>query len=228
MSTFLVLIGTAVFVIAVVALVRGKLSWARIPSRKVAIAVLVGGFVVMGAGGALAQPPTNAIDATGTPATSSAPTTTAAPTTTTTPATSTTVATTSPTTTTTTAPAPVSVPPVTTASPPPTTRRPHTTTAAAQAPAIPLTCAAAMSNPRPADYQTTDVVVQTGIPGASVTATAHYKTTNTTNTATAGSNGTAVVPFRISRATPGYTVTVDVTVAAPGGSATCDTSFTPV
>jgi hypothetical protein len=84
-----------------------------------------------------------------------------------------------------------------------------------------------MSNPTPADYSTVDVIVRTGVPGAGVTATAHYKTTDTTHSGVAAGDGVADIPFRISRATPGYTVAVDVTVAAGGASRYCSTGFTP-
>jgi hypothetical protein len=84
-----------------------------------------------------------------------------------------------------------------------------------------------MSNPNPAKYSTTDVIVRTGVAGALVTATAHYKTTDTTHTGFAASNGVADIPFRISRATSGYTVAVDVTVSGHGSSRSCSTSFTP-
>lgn len=90
-----------------------------------------------------------------------------------------------------------------------------------------LGCAASVSNSSPPDYSTVDVTVRTGAPGATVTATAHYKSTDTTHTATADGTGTAIIAFHISRATPGYTVTVDVTVTAGGASASCSTSFTP-
>jgi hypothetical protein len=60
-----------------------------------------------------------------------------------------------------------------------------------------------------------------------VTATAHYKTTDTSHSGVAASNGIADLPFRISRATIGYTVPVDVTVTGHGSSRSCSTSFTP-
>jgi len=97
-------------------------------------------------------------------------------------------------------------------SPPPTTGR--------------LACSASISNSRPAQYSTVDVLVTTS-PGATVTATAHYKTTVTTHTATAGSSGRAAIPFRISRATSGFTVIVDIAVSKSGAGASCSTSFTP-
>lgn len=78
----------------------------------------------------------------------------------------------------------------------------------------------------PGRLHTTDVIVHTGVPGAMVTATAHYKTTDTTHSGIAASTGVADTAFRISRATPGYTVTVDVTVTAQGASKSCSTAFT--
>jgi hypothetical protein len=69
--------------------------------------------------------------------------------------------------------------------------------------------------------------VRTGVAGASVTATAHYKTTDTTHTGVAVGDGVADIPFRISRATPGYTVAVDVTATAGGTNRDCSTAFTP-
>jgi hypothetical protein len=97
---------------------------------------------------------------------------------------------------------------------------------ATTAPVSTLTCKASMSDPSPPQYSTTEVIVQTA-DGASVTATAHYKSTNTTNTGTASSNGVASIAFSISRATIGYPVEVDVTVTRNGASRSCSTSFTP-
>ena len=94
-------------------------------------------------------------------------------------------------------------------------------------PASPLTCSASISTANPADYSTIDVIAHTGVSGAAVTATAHYKTTDTTHSSIAAGNGVADVAFEISRATPGYTVTVDVTVTARGASKSCSTAFTP-
>ena len=115
---------------------------------------------------------------------------------------------------------PVSAPSVTAA--PPTS---NAARSVAPPPPAALTCSATMSNPNPAQYSTTDVIVHTAS-GAAVTATAHYKSTDTTHTGTAA-NGVADLPFRISRATIGYSVEVDVTVAAQGSTASCSTSFTP-
>jgi hypothetical protein len=90
-----------------------------------------------------------------------------------------------------------------------------------------LICVASMSNPNPTKYSTTDVIVRTGVAGALVTAVAHYKTTDTTHTGFAASNGVADIPFRLGRATTGYTVAVDVTASSHGSSRSCATSFTP-
>jgi hypothetical protein len=84
-----------------------------------------------------------------------------------------------------------------------------------------------VSNSTPARYTTVDVIVHTGVAGAGVTATAHYKTTDTTHSSVAASNGVAYIAFRISSATRGYTVNVDVTVTASGANQNCSTEFTP-
>jgi hypothetical protein len=91
----------------------------------------------------------------------------------------------------------------------------------------PLTCSAGMSNSSPTDYSTVDVIVDTGLRGAYVTATAHYRTTDTTHSRTAASNGVAVILFDISRATVGYRVPVDVAVSGAGSTRSCSTAFTP-
>ena len=83
-----------------------------------------------------------------------------------------------------------------------------------------------MSNSTPSDNTTDDVNVQTSA-GASVTATAHYKSTNTTHGGTANGSGQVSIPFDIGRATIGYTVEVDVTVSSGSATASCSTSFTP-
>ena len=89
-----------------------------------------------------------------------------------------------------------------------------------------LTCTASMSKSAPSDYSTDYVIVQTA-GGASVSATAHYKTTDTTRTGTADSSGKDSLAFQISGATKVYTVQVDVTVSSGGASGSCSTSFTP-
>jgi hypothetical protein len=81
-----------------------------------------------------------------------------------------------------------------------------------------------VSNPSPTTNDTIEVLVSSSLANTSVSATAHYKTTTTTNTGGTDGSGRASIPFRISHATSGYTVVVDVTV----GAATCRTSFTPL
>jgi hypothetical protein len=90
-----------------------------------------------------------------------------------------------------------------------------------------LTCAASMTNASPTRNSTTTVVVKTGAAGAQVSATAHYKSTSTAHSATAGSGGVAQIPFRIGQATLGYRVQVTVAVSAGSASATCSTAFVP-
>ena len=89
-----------------------------------------------------------------------------------------------------------------------------------------LPCTASVSNESPHHNQTIVVLVQTAA-GAQVTVTAHYKTKDTVHTATASGAGQAGVPFDISMATYGFTVSVDVHTSVGGQSAACSTSFTP-
>lgn len=94
------------------------------------------------------------------------------------------------------------------------------------APALTVSCSASVSDASPAQYSTVDVTVHTA-PDSSVTATAHYKSTDTSHSTAAASSGVADIPFAISRATIGYTVRVDVTVSRGGVSNACATAFTP-
>lgn len=89
-----------------------------------------------------------------------------------------------------------------------------------------LRCHASMSNAQPEDYTTTDVLVHTNH-HAHVKTVAHYKTKNTTHYRRASKKGKATVPYYISGATPGYTVTVSVSVKKNGLTGSCSTSFTP-
>jgi hypothetical protein len=89
-----------------------------------------------------------------------------------------------------------------------------------------LPCTASVSNSSPADYSTVDIYVRTAS-GASVTTVAYYKTTGHQKSTTANSAGQATIAYYISRATPGYTVEVDVTASAGARSSHCSTSFTP-
>jgi hypothetical protein len=63
--------------------------------------------------------------------------------------------------------------------------------------------------------------------GAQVTVTAHYKSKDTVKAAAADSTGHAIVPFDISTATYGFTVSVEVDASLGDQSASCSTSFTP-
>jgi hypothetical protein len=94
------------------------------------------------------------------------------------------------------------------------------------APVNGLTCAASMSNAHPKDYTTTVVDVTTA-GRARVTTVAHYKTTSTTHQAIATGSGRATIPYRISSATPGRPVPVNVTVALGARTGGCSTGFTP-
>lgn len=91
-----------------------------------------------------------------------------------------------------------------------------------------------VSDPSPEQYDTVYVYVavtdQLGRPveGASGSATAHYKSTDTTNSfSTSDSNGDMATSFSIGRATLGYEVVVDVSISYDGLSASGETSFTP-
>jgi hypothetical protein len=89
-----------------------------------------------------------------------------------------------------------------------------------------LPCRASMSNSRPKDYTTTDVHVHTASRGH-VTTVAHYRTTSTKHHASAGSKGNATIAYYISGATPGYKVTVSVSVVKGSRAGHCSTSFIP-
>jgi hypothetical protein len=238
MSVLLILIGFAGVVVALVAVVRGRLGWARITSRKVAVLALVGAFAVFVTGTALAAPSTTGQQSAAGGSTTVLQTTSSTPETTA-PETTTTVVTTVPVTTTTQVTTThatttratvrrttVAPPPRrTTVAPPP--RIVRTTAARPVAPVSTLTCSASMTDAQPTHNETTDVVVHTGTADADVTATVHYKSKNTTKSGEAASSGTAEIPFDISTATVGFTVEVDVTVTAHGASRSCSTSFTP-
>ena len=118
-----------------------------------------------------------------------------------------------------------------TAAPPTTAARTATTPPSVVAPttrptvAAATPCTATVSNPSPTRNSTVTVRISSDYPSSSASATAHYKTTVTTNESTTDSAGAASIAFRISSATPGYRVVIDVTVA---GTSRCQTSFTPV
>ena len=89
-----------------------------------------------------------------------------------------------------------------------------------------LTCRAAMSNGRPYQFTTTDVIVTTA-GGALVQATAHYLTISVPEAAMASKQGVARIPYYISWSTPWYRVNVNVQVSQGSRTASCSTSFTP-
>ena len=89
-----------------------------------------------------------------------------------------------------------------------------------------LPCAASMSNASPTVNSTTHVLVRTAA-AAAVSTVAHYKTTQTAHSGTADGGGRADIAYRISHATKGYRVVVDVTVSKSGLRNSCSTSFTP-
>lgn len=105
-----------------------------------------------------------------------------------------------------------------------TSPTPSPTRVATRKPPAALTCVASVSNAHPSQYSTVYVYVKVGKPSIAVHSVAHYKSTDTAHDATTGANGTATIAYKISRATSGYTVVVDVTVT---GGPSCQTSFTP-
>ena len=85
---------------------------------------------------------------------------------------------------------------------------------------------ASVNNKTPKQYSTVYVTVN-GTAKASVAIVCHYKTTKSTYRATIGSNGKAILPVRISRATKGYKVVVNVSVTYKGKTSSTTTPFTP-
>lgn len=89
-----------------------------------------------------------------------------------------------------------------------------------------LRCSAHVDNAHPTDYSTVLVTVKTSS-HAHVVATAHYKSTDTTHASTANGSGTAIISYRISRATSGFPVIVNVSVSLGASHGSCKTTFTP-
>jgi hypothetical protein len=102
--------------------------------------------------------------------------------------------------------------------PPPPTPRPQGVTASAS-----------MSNARPVQNTTVYVNVAT-TPGASVTASAYFRTGTVSHSATANSAGSVAIAFAVGSAPAGYAVPVRVSAYDPEYKATAyaSTSFTPV
>ncbi|MBU3188761.1 hypothetical protein K9O30_06250 [Clostridium bowmanii] len=85
---------------------------------------------------------------------------------------------------------------------------------------------ASVNNKTPKQNSTVNVTVN-GPAKGSVKIVCHYKSTNTTYNATIGTNGKAIIPVKISRATKGYAVVTNVSVTYKGKVYTTKTSFTP-
>ncbi len=105
-----------------------------------------------------------------------------------------------------------------------------TASAAVSKTAVPKTkaCTATVSVAKPKQYSTVTVRISK-LPGSKpVTTVAHYKSTNTKKTARSNSKGQASVAYKISRATVGYKVVVNVTAQSGTQKYACSTSFVPV
>jgi len=221
MAAFVVLVFFAVFCVAVAALVRGRVQWARIASRKAAGVVLAASFVGMGVAGALLPAPQkHGVTATG-PSSTTTSTTTVGSTSTTVDLTTTSSSSTTAPPTTTTAPSTTTTTARAATTTTSTAARVVTTTTAAPPPA---SCSATASPPNPTTNTHEQVSVTSDLPNSSIAVAVHYKTTTSNYTGGTDSSGAGVVSFSISHATSGYRVVVDVTV---GGRASCSTSFTP-
>lgn len=103
-----------------------------------------------------------------------------------------------------------------------------------QVPVTALSLDISVSDATPEQNSDVDVQVtvtdQLGRPveGATGSATAHYKSTDTTKTfSTSDSNGGMTATFTIGRATLGYEVVVDVSISYGGLTASGETSFVP-
>lgn len=116
-------------------------------------------------------------------------------------------------------PTPVSTP---VATPTPAPPAPVAKLPAAPPPPPASTCSASVKFPTPTGGDET-VYVASNVPNTPVSVVAHYKTTTHPFTTATDGTGHATMIFSIGRPTPGYTVSVTVTV----GSAHCETSFTP-
>ena len=88
-------------------------------------------------------------------------------------------------------------------------------------------CAVSMSDASPSQHTTVTANIASNEPNATVTVTAHYKTTTSTFNGSAASDGSAAVSFNIGGATIGYQVAVDVSFGFLQGHTFCSTSFTP-
>jgi len=86
-------------------------------------------------------------------------------------------------------------------------------------------CSASVKFARPGDGGSETVYVTSNVPRSPVTATMHYKTTDSSYQSVTSYGGAAAsITFGIGRPTRDYTVAVDVAI---DGKAFCSTSFTP-
>lgn len=92
---------------------------------------------------------------------------------------------------------------------------------------------ASLDSPQPERYSTVTVLArvtdrwQRPLRGATVTATAHFRTTTTVHSAVTDETGTVELLFRISAATPGFQVPVQVVAVRDGRTDSTEVSFTP-
>jgi micrococcal nuclease len=135
------------------------------------------------------------------------------------------------------APLPTAVPPTTTprpAVPTPTTRPPAATTAPQPAaPSAAFQLVASVSNASPTKNSTVAVTARLtqngqGVPGATMRTVWNYKTTESAcEGGPSGATGSMTCERKISQATAGYTVVIDVMVTYQGQYYRTTTSFTP-
>ena len=85
---------------------------------------------------------------------------------------------------------------------------------------------ASVNNKTPLQNTTVNVTV-VGPVKSPVTIVCHYKSKNTTYKVTTSSTGKAVLPVKISRATKGYAVAVNISLSYKGKVYTTKTSFKP-
>jgi len=97
-----------------------------------------------------------------------------------------------------------------------------------------LSASASVSNPTPKPNDSVTVTGQLvdsagkGASGATMSTTWAYKTTKSAcDGATTGADGSSSCSLKVSRATPGFTVKIDVVFSLNGKSYSASTSFTP-
>jgi hypothetical protein len=88
-------------------------------------------------------------------------------------------------------------------------------------------CVARMSDPNPGTGGSETVIVDSHFASLPLTVTAHYKSKDSTYSASLGANRHAEARFSIGQPTAGYPVTVDVAVGTTATGEKCQASFTP-